>query len=73
MPKISIIIPVYNAENYLEECLLSISQQSFTDFEIWAINDGSTDRSLDILKKYQDKEPRLKIFSQEKSYPSNCC
>ena len=64
MPKISIIIPVYNAENYLEECLLTISQQTFTDFEILAINDGSTDRSLEILKQYQENEPRLKIFSQ---------
>ena len=64
MPKISIIIPVYNAAPYLEECLLSISQQTFTDFEIWAINVGSTDRSLEILKKYQEKEPRLKVFSQ---------
>lgn len=65
MPKISIIIPVYNAEQYLEECLLSISQQTFTDFEIWAINDGSKDRSLEILKKHQEKEPRLHILSQE--------
>ena len=65
MPKISIIIPVYNAENYLEECLLTISQQTFNDFEILAINDGSTDRSLEILKKYQAKEPRLQVISQE--------
>ena len=65
MPKISIIIPVYNAEQYLEDCLLSISQQTFGDFEILAVNDGSTDRSLEILKKYQEKEPRLKVFSQE--------
>lgn len=65
MPKISIIIPVYNAEQYLEECLLSISQQTFTDFEIWAINDGSKDRSLEILKKHQEKEPRLHILSQK--------
>lgn len=65
MPKISIIIPVYNAEEYLEECLLSIGQQTFGDFEILAINDGSTDNSLEILNQYQEKEPRLKIFSQE--------
>ena len=64
MPKISIIIPVYNAENYLEECLQSISQQTFNDFEMLAINDGSNDRSLEILKQYQENEPRLKIFSQ---------
>lgn len=65
MPKISIIIPVYNAEEYLEECLLSIGQQTFGDFEILAINDGSKDRSLEILKKHQEKEPRLHILSQE--------
>ncbi|WP_188618075.1 glycosyltransferase family 2 protein [Cloacibacterium rupense] len=65
MPKISIIIPVFNSEPYLEECLLSISQQTYTDFEILAINDGSSDRSIEILKEYQKKEARLKIFSQE--------
>lgn len=56
---------IYNSEKYLEECLLSISQQTFTDFEIWAINDGSTSCSLEILKKHQEKEPRLHILSQE--------
>ncbi|MFT3918854.1 glycosyltransferase family 2 protein [Cloacibacterium sp.] len=65
MPKISIIIPVYNAAPYLEDCLQSISNQSFTDFEILAINDGSTDSSLNILSQYQKKEERLKIFSQK--------
>lgn len=65
MPKISVIIPVYNAVQYLQECLLSISQQTFGDFEILAINDGSTDGSLEILQKYQQNEPRLKVFSQE--------
>lgn len=64
MPRISIIIPVYNAEQYLEECLLSISQQTFGDFEILAINDGSTDSSLEILNQYLEKEARLKVLSQ---------
>lgn len=64
MAKISIIIPVYNAEQYLEECLLSISQQTFGDFEILAINDGSTDCSLEILNQYLEKESRLKVLSQ---------
>lgn len=64
MPKISIIIPVFNAQKYLEDCLQSISNQSFHDFEILAINDGSTDNSLEILEKYRINEPRLKIFSQ---------
>lgn len=61
MPKISIIIPVYNAENYLEECLQSISQQTFGDFEILAINDGSTDLSLEILK-IPRKRTSFKVF-----------
>lgn len=64
-PEISVIIPVYNAGEYLEDCLKSISNQVFCDFEILVINDGSTDDSLKILKKYQQKESRLKIFSQE--------
>lgn len=64
-PKISFIIPVYNAEKYLEGCLQSISNQSFVDFEILVVNDGSTDNSLEILNQYQKIEPRLKIFSQE--------
>lgn len=67
MPSISIIIPVYNAAPYLEECLLSISRQAFVDFEILAINDGSTDASLAILEQYQQREGRLRIFSQENS------
>lgn len=66
-PRISIIIPVFNAENYLQDCLQSISNQSFDDFEILGINDGSTDHSLEVLNEFQKKEPRLKIFSQENS------
>lgn len=65
LPKISIIIPVFNAGNYLEDCLQSISNQSFDDFEILAINDGSTDHSLKILNHFQEKELRIKVFSQE--------
>ena len=51
--KISIIIPVYNVEDYLKECLDSLLRQTFTEFEIICIDDGSSDNSLDILKKYQ--------------------
>lgn len=64
-PQISIIIPVFNAEKYLEDCLQSISNQFFHDFEILAINDGSMDASLEILEKYQQKDVRLKVFSQK--------
>ena len=60
--QVSVIVPVYNAEQYIERCLDSIFRQTFQDFEIIATNDGSTDRSLDILKRYSDK---LVILSQK--------
>ena len=59
---VSIVIPVYNSEKYLEECLDSILNQTYENIEIIAIDDGSEDSSLDILKKYSDK---IHIFSQE--------
>ena len=55
MMKISIIIPVYNSEKYLEECIQSAIQQTYPSIEIIAINDGSTDSSLEILNKYSNK------------------
>ena len=64
-PKISVILPVYNVEKYLQRCLESISQQTFSDFEIIAVNDGSKDNSLSILEEYAKKEKRLQIISQE--------
>ena len=66
---LSIIIPVYNVEQYIEACLDSILTQNLNDFEIICINDGSTDNSLGILEKYQNKERRLKIYSQKNSGP----
>lgn len=63
--KFSIIIPVYNVELYLKDCLDSILGQNFNDFEIICINDGSTDLSLDILNSYND--PRIKIINQKNS------
>ena len=53
--KISIIIPVYNAEKYLEECIRSAIEQSYRDIEVIAVDDGSTDNSLEILEKYSSK------------------
>ena len=55
MPEISVVIPVYNAQKTLEKCLDSIFNQTFKNFEVIAVNDGSTDDSQTILKKYQDK------------------
>ncbi len=64
MSKISIIIPVYNAEKYLEMSLNSVRNQTFTDYEVICMNDGSTDNSLQILKKYAEQDRRFKIYNQ---------
>ena len=65
MPKISIIIPVYNTEQYLRQCLDSIINQTFTDFECICVNDGSTDNSLSILQEYANRDNRIKIINQQ--------
>lgn len=62
---ISVIIPVYNVEDYLVECLDSVSNQSFKDIEIICVNDGSTDMSPKILDDYVKKDSRIKIITQE--------
>ena len=64
-PKISVIIPVYNVEKYLSECLDSVVKQTLRDIEIICINDGSTDNSLSILKEYASKDSRIKIIDKE--------
>lgn len=64
--KISIIIPVYNVEEYLEKCLESIINQNFDKVEIIIVDDGSTDKSLQIAKEYQKKYPeKTRVISQE--------
>lgn len=65
MVKVSVVIPVYNVENYLEDCLDSIVNQTLTDIEIICINDGSKDNSLDILNRYAEKDNRMVVISQE--------
>lgn len=67
MVKISVIVPVYNAERHLRQCMESIVTQSFNDYEIICINDGSTDGSLDILNEYAKTDSRINIFSQQNS------
>ncbi len=63
-PFVSIIVPVYNTEKYISECLNSLFQQSYSHIEIIAIDDGSTDNSLNLLKELAAKDSRLKVFSQ---------
>ena len=62
---ISVIVPVYNVEEYLEECLESIKRQTYTDIEVILVNDGSTDRSKEICERYCEKDSRLKLVNQE--------
>lgn len=66
-PKISIIIPVYNVEKYLRECLDSCINQTLQDIEIICVDDCSTDNSYKILEEYQQKDSRIKIFRQEEN------
>ena len=65
MPKVSVIIPVYNVENYLRECLDSVVNQTLKDIEIICINDCSTDNSLGILQEYAANDSRIKILNNE--------
>ncbi|MBE7702734.1 MAG: glycosyltransferase [Cyanobacteria bacterium SIG28] len=67
MPKISVIVPIYNVEKYLRECLESILNQTFSDFEIICVNDGSTDSSSEILDEYSQKDARVKVLNKENS------
>ena len=64
MAKISVIIPVYNVEEYLERCLNSVVNQTFKDLEIICVNDGSTDSSGEILQKFARKDARIKIIKR---------
>ena len=64
-PIISVIIPVYNAEKYLKDTLDSVLKQSFSDFEVICIDDGSTDKSNEVLKKYASKDIRITVIKQK--------
>lgn len=64
-PQISVIVPVYNVEKYLPICIDSILQQSFTDFELLLIDDGSLDNSGAICDEYAQKDERIRVFHQK--------
>jgi glycosyltransferase involved in cell wall biosynthesis len=64
-PQLSIIIPVYNVEPYLKECLDSVVNQTLRDIEIICVNDGSTDGCLCILREYEERDSRIQVISQE--------
>lgn len=67
MPKVSIIVPVYNEEEYVSTCLLSLINQTLDDIEIILIDDNSTDNSLNILLDYAKKYPNIKVYHNEKN------
>ena len=62
--KISIVIPVYNVEQYLEKCINSLINQTLKELEFIFVNDGTPDNSVNIIKKYQKKDKRIKLISQ---------
>lgn len=62
---ISIIVPIFNSEKYLQACINSVINQTYQDWELILVNDGSTDSSLAICQKFADTDSRIKIFSQE--------
>lgn len=70
MPEFSIIIPVYNAEKTLERCLDSVCTQTYLDYEVVLIDDGSTDKSLEICKKYERENEKFHVIHQSNSGPS---
>lgn len=70
MIKVSVIVPIYNVELYLERCILSLINQTLRDIEILLINDGSTDRSLDICKMYSQRDKRIVVINKENEGPS---
>lgn len=64
-PMVSIIVPIYNAEQYLRRCVDSILNQEYTDYELLLVNDGSTDASGDICEEYRDQDPRVIVIQKE--------
>lgn len=69
LPRFSFIIPVYNSEKFIEKCINSILKQTYSDFEIILVDDGSSDSSLNICQSYSNADCRIHVFTQENSGP----
>ena len=67
MPKISVIVPVYNVENYIEKCLKSLVNQTMHDIEIIIVNDGSKDNSKNIVKSFEEKYPEKIVYLEKEN------
>lgn len=68
-PLVSVIVPVYNAEKYIDRCIKSILNQTYSSYEIILVNDGSSDRSLFLLKQYEKDYKNIKVFTQKNQGP----
>ena len=68
-PTVSVIVPVYNAADYLAECLDSLLEQTLKEIEIICIDDGSTDSSLEILRSYEQRDSRVAVLKQNNAGP----
>ena len=68
MPKISILVAVYNTAAYLPQCLDSLLSQTLKDIEVLCVDDASTDKSLEILHQYAEKDERVKVFALKENH-----
>lgn len=68
IPIISIVMPLYNAERFLEETLISVSKQTFQDYELICVNDGSEDNTVNIVQRFQKNDSRIRLLNNEKRY-----
>lgn len=64
IPKVTVLVPIYNVEKYVSKCLDSLLNQEFKDFEVWAVIDGSPDNSAQIVRKYCKKDNRIKLIEK---------
>ena len=69
MPQVSVVIPVYNIEAHLRQCLDSVAGQTLSDLEVICVDDGSTDTSPAILEEYAQKDPRFQVIRQANAGP----
>ncbi len=69
IPKISVIIPIYNAEDYVSRCIESVQAQTYNNWQMILVDDGSKDKSLEICQKYADADDRISVIHQENAGP----